>query len=250
MKLRKKFNKVTAWILTCILFFTMAFSITSEAYGEGYTHAKQFKNCHIYNGIDVSTWNKQIDWNAVKASGIDFAFIKVGGRGWGSAGTLYHDSRALENLKGAKAAGIKIGVYFFSQAISVEEAEEEAAYLLERIEGYEISFPVVFDWEVIGKSNARADNLDTDTLGACANAFCEAVAAAGYEPMVYVSLNTGYLKYDLRQIDQYDLWLAEYADAPTFHYNFQMWQYTSSGQVDGIDGEVDLNLSFVNYAEQ
>ena len=107
MKLRKKFNKVTAWILTCILFFTMAFSITSEAYGEGYTHAKQFKNCHIYNGIDVSTWNKQIDWNAVKASGIDFAFIKVGGRGWGSAGTLYHDSRALENLKGAKAAGIK-----------------------------------------------------------------------------------------------------------------------------------------------
>lgn len=108
MKLRKKFNKVTAWILTCILFFTMAFSITSEAYGEGYTHAKQFKNCHIYNGIDVSTWNKQIDWNAVKASGIDFAFIKVGGRGWGSAGTLYHDSRALENLKGAKAAGIKI----------------------------------------------------------------------------------------------------------------------------------------------
>ena len=118
MKLRKKFNKVTAWILTCILFFTMAFSITSEAYGEGYIHAKQFKNCHIYNGIDVSTWNKQIDWNAVKASGIDFAFIKVGGRGWGSAGTLYHDSRALENLKGAKAAGIKIGVYFFSQAIT------------------------------------------------------------------------------------------------------------------------------------
>lgn len=200
-------------------------------------------------GVDVSQFQREIDWEAVKASGVDFAMIRVGGRGYGN-GALYEDTHFEQNIEGALDAGLEVGVYFFSQAISVEEAEEEAAYLLERIEGYEISFPVVFDWEVIGKSNARADNLDTDTLGACANAFCEAVAAAGYEPMVYVSLNTGYLKYDLRQIDQYDLWLAEYADAPTFHYNFQMWQYTSSGQVDGIDGEVDLNLSFVNYAEQ
>ena len=87
MKLRKKFNKVTAWILTCILFFTMAFSITSEAYGEGYTHAKQFKNCHIYNGIDVSTWNKQIDWNPVKPSANHYAIINDGGRARASAGT-------------------------------------------------------------------------------------------------------------------------------------------------------------------
>lgn len=150
MKLRKKFNKVTAWILTCILFFTMAFSITSEAYGEGHTHAKQFKNCHIYNGIDVSTWNKQIDWSAVKASGIDFAFIKVGGRGWGSAGTLYHDSRALENLKGAKAAGIKIGVYFFSQAITEKEAAEEAQYTINYLHTYGISIdlPIAMDFSM------------------------------------------------------------------------------------------------------
>ena len=167
MKLRKKFNKVTAWILTCILFFTMAFSITSEAYGEGYTHAKQFKNCHIYNGIDVSTWNKQIDWNAVKASGIDFAFIKVGGRGWGSAGTLYHDSRALENLKGAKAAGIKIGVYFFSQAITEKEAAEEAQYTINYLHTYGISIdlpiampgaiPVNRESQRTGSTSVRAD---------------------------------------------------------------------------------------------
>ena len=173
--------------------------------------------------------------------------IRIGGRGYGN-GQLYEDTNFEENIEGALDAGLDVGVYFFSQAISVEEAREEAAYLLERIAPYDITYPVVFDWEVIGKSNARADNLDTDTLGACANAFCEAVAAAGYEPMIYVSLNTGYLKYDLRQIDQYDLWLAEYDDAPTFYYNFQMWQYTSSGTVAGIDGDVDLNLSFVHYA--
>lgn len=198
-------------------------------------------------GIDVSQFQREIDWEAVKNDGVDYAMIRIGGRGYGN-GQLYEDTNFEENIEGALDAGLDVGVYFFSQAISVEEAREEAAYLLERIAPYDITYPVVFDWEVIGKSNARADNLDTDTLGACANAFCEAVAAAGYEPMIYVSLNTGYLKYDLRQIDQYDLWLAEYDDAPTFYYNFQMWQYTSSGTVAGIDGDVDLNLSFVHYA--
>lgn len=198
-------------------------------------------------GIDVSQFQGEIDWEAVKNDGVDYAMIRIGGRGYGN-GKLYEDTHFEQNIEGALAAGLEVGVYFFSQAITVEEAEEEAAYLLERIAPYDLTYPVVFDWEVIGRSNARADDLDTDTLGACANAFCEAVAAAGYEPMIYVSLNTGYLKYDLRQIDQYDLWLAEYDDAPTFYYNFQMWQYTSSGTVAGIDGEVDLNLSFVDYA--
>ena len=104
------------------------------------------KTVHIYNGIDVSTWNKQIDWNAVKASGIDFAFIKVGGRGWGSAGTLYHDSRALENLKGAKAAGIKIGVYFFSQAITEKEAAEEAQYTINYLHTYASQLIFQLQW--------------------------------------------------------------------------------------------------------
>ena len=136
-------------------------------------------------GIDVSQFQREIDWEAVKNDGVDYAMIRIGGRGYGN-GQLYEDTNFEENIEGALDAGLDVGVYFFSQAISVEEAREEAAYLLERIAPYDITYPVVFDWEVIGKSNARADNLDTDTLGACANAFCEAVAAAGYEPMIYV----------------------------------------------------------------
>ena len=249
MKLRKKFNKVTAWILTCILFFTMAFSITSEAYGEGYTHAKQFKNCHIYNGIDVSTWNKQIDWNAVKASGIDFAFIKVGGRGWGSAGTLYHDSRALENLKGAKAAGIKIGVYFFSQAITEKEAAEEAQYTINYLHTYGISIdlPIAMDFEYASDSptggRLRTANLTREQATNVCLAFCSYVATRGYTPMVYA--NKSMLTNDMNAstiASRYPIWLAQYKSTATYTGAYSYWQYTNSGMVPGIEGRVDMNF--------
>ena len=251
MKLRKKFNKVTAWILTCILFFTMAFSITSEAYGEGYTHAKQFKNCHIYNGIDVSTWNKQIDWNAVKASGIDFAFIKVGGRGWGSAGTLYHDSRALENLKGAKAAGIKIGVYFFSQAITEKEAAEEAQYTINYLHTYGISIdlPIAMDFEYASDSptggRLRTANLTREQATNVCLAFCSYVATRGYTPMVYA--NKSMLTNDMNAstiASRYPIWLAQYNSSATYTGAYSYWQYTSSGTVPGIEGRVDMNFYY------
>ena len=251
MKLRKKFNKVTAWILTCILFFTMAFSITSEAYGEGYTHAKQFKNCHIYNGIDVSTWNKQIDWNAVKASGIDFAFIKVGGRGWGSAGTLYHDSRALENLKGAKAAGIKIGVYFFSQAITEKEAAEEAQYTINYLHTYGISIdlPIAMDFEYASDSptggRLRTENLTRDQATNVCLAFCSYVATRGYTPMLYA--NKSMLTNDMNAstiASRYPIWLAQYNSTATYTGAYSYWQYTSSGTVPGIEGRVDMNFYY------
>ncbi len=198
-------------------------------------------------GIDVSLFQGTIDWEQVKASGVDYAMLRVGGRGYGN-GVLYHDSTFARNLQGAKAAGIKVGAYFFSQACSVQEAQEEAEYALQLLDGAELDYPLVFDWEVIGSGKGRADNLDTDTLGACANRFCETVADAGYTPMIYVSLNTGYLKYDLRQVADYDLWLAEYSSTPSFYYDFQMWQYTDSGTVPGINGKVDLNMSFVDYS--
>lgn len=251
MKLRKKFNKVTAWILTCILFFTMAFSITSEAYGEGYTHAKQFKNCHIYNGIDVSTWNKQIDWSAVKASGIDFAFIKVGGRGWGSAGTLYHDSRALENLKGAKAAGIKIGVYFFSQAITEKEAAEEAQYTINYLHTYGISIdlPIAMDFEYASDSptggRLRTANLTREQATNVCLAFCSYVATRGYTPMVYA--NKSMLTNDMNAstiASRYPIWLAQYNSSATYTGAYSYWQYTSSGTVPGIEGRVDMNFYY------
>ena len=196
-------------------------------------------------GIDVSRYQEEIDWEAVKKSGVEFVIIRVGGRYW-SSGEIYADARFEEYLEGASAAGLDVGVYFYSQAITAAEAREEADYVLRMIRGAEINAPVVFDWELTGSSTARTNGIKTDVLCACARAFCDRVSQAGYHPMIYINKYAGYMKYDLSQIGDYDLWFAEYdLDAPTFYYDFQMWQYTSKGYVDGIKGKVDMNLWFI-----
>ena len=195
-------------------------------------------------GVDVSSYQGDIDWARVKADGVDFAILRVGGRGY-TEGGLYADTKFEQNLQGALDAGLEVGVYFFSQAITVEEAEEEARFVLDKIRGYALTGPVVFDWEALGKSEARTYGLDTDTLCRCALAFCELVEEAGYTPMIYLTSYAGYVKYDLSRVMDYPFWFAEYDKAaPTFYYHFQMWQYTSKGSVDGIQGNVDMNLWF------
>jgi GH25 family lysozyme M1 (1,4-beta-N-acetylmuramidase) len=194
-------------------------------------------------GIDVSSHQKEIDWNAVAADGIQFAMIRVGGRYYGTnSGTVFEDSWAKKNLQGALDAGLEVGVYFFSQAITVEEAQEEARFLLDLIDGYDLTGPVVYDWETIGTAPARTDNLDTATLNNQAIAFCQMVEDAGYSPMIYFNQRNAYLNYDLRQITKYPFWLAQYTSVPTFYYGFEMWQFTDSGSVQGISGRVDMNL--------
>ena len=197
-------------------------------------------------GIDVSYYQKDIDWQAVAADGIDFAFIRVGYRGYG-AGSLNEDECFRANLAGAIAAGISVGVYFFSQAITPEEAREEARYTLSLIQDYDITWPVVFDWESIKNVGARTDGLDNKILTDCALAFCETVAAAGYTPMVYFNKSFGYLRYDLHAVQQYDVWHAHHTESPDYLYDYQIWQYTSSGSVRGIDGRVDMNIAFKNF---
>ena len=196
-------------------------------------------------GIDVSVYQGEIDWEAVKNDGIDFAIIRLGFRGYGESGSMNLDRNFTANLEGAITAGLDVGVYFFSQAITVEEAAEEAEFVLRYLEGYELTYPVVFDWEVIGTEEARTYGLDTETLCACANTFCSIVEAAGYEAMIYLTSYAGYIKYDLSQVMEYDFWFAQYSDVPEFYYDFQMWQYSSTGTVDGIDGDVDLDLQFI-----
>ena len=195
-------------------------------------------------GVDVSVYQGNIDWEKVKADGIDFAIIRVGGRGYGSEGKIYDDRLFQQNIEGALAAGIPVGVYFFSQAITVEEAREEARYTLEKIKGYDITYPVVFDWEIIGGSTARTYELPSGTLTAAANAFCDMINDAGYQPMIYFNSYCGYIKYDLSQLVSYPFWFAQYTTTthPSFYYHFDMWQYTDSGSVDGMIGRVDLNL--------
>lgn len=199
-----------------------------------------------FTGIDVSAHREEIDWNAVREDGIDFAMIRAGWRG-NTEGGLYQDEYFASNMAGATAAGLDVGVYLYSQAVSVEEAVEEAEAVLEWIRGYEITYPVVYDWEYVSQ-DARTANVDNETLNACAVAFCQTIEQAGYIPMIYFNLDIGYRRYDLSQISGYDFWLAEYDGAPTFYYDYQMLQYTCEGRVAGSEDLVDLNLCFVDYA--
>jgi len=193
-------------------------------------------------GIDVSAYQPDIDWTEVKASGIEFAMIRVGYRGYGS-GKLDLDDCFLKHMQGALDAGLDVGVYFFSQALTPEEAVEEAEYVLTWIEGYDITCPVVFDWEEVD-APARTDDMNMVMLTSCAEAFCKTVEEAGYEAAVYFNQAYGYQQFNLVSLREYQFWLAEYADVPTFAYDFQMWQYTNEGTVPGINGLVDLNIYF------
>lgn len=192
-------------------------------------------------GVDVSVYQGEVDWQAVAASGIDFAMIRVGYRGY-SQGTLQLDERFQANMEGALAAGLDVGVYFFSQATSPEEALEEAEFVLSALEGYDLTYPVAFDWETVSSQDARTRGMGGEAITQCALAFCDRVREAGYEPAVYFNQHLGYLYYDLRALTEYPIWLAEYDGTPDFYYHFDLWQYTHTGEVDGIQGDVDLNL--------
>ena len=202
---------------------------------------------HVTLGVDVSVHQGEIDWQQVAGAGIDFAMIRIGYRGYGSEGKMMGDTHFLDNIQGALDAGLDVGIYYFSQAVTVEEARQEAAYVVEQLAPYrrEITYPVVFDWERQNYTGSRTQTIpDTDLLCAMANAFCEDIEAAGYDAMIYFYQNLAYNNLDLSQLTDYPFWLAQYTDYPSFYYDFDMWQYTSSGRVPGISGNVDLNLRF------
>lgn len=195
-------------------------------------------------GVDVSHHQGSIRWDEVAASGVCFAMIRLGHRAV-SDGVIRLDNYWEENFTGARNAGLPVGVYFFSQATSVEEAKEEAAFVLKVLNGRGLELPVVFDWEDYF-GNDRISNIDPETVNACAIAFCEEIAKAGYEPMVYFNLDLADRFWDLETIQQqgYSFWLAMYRNTMSWPYAAKMWQYTETGRVAGIDTPVDLNLYF------
>jgi len=205
----------------------------------------------VYFGVDVSVWQGNIDWKKLKEEGVYFAFIRAGYRGY-EGGTLNKDANFENNIRGALDAGIKVGVYFFSQALNADEGQEEAKFLLELIKDYPVTFPVVFDWETVASEKARTNGLDTQSLCQAANAFCLAIEDAGYIPMIYSNQTLSLLNYDLNRIQAYDFWYAEYGnEQPTYYYDFDIWQYSSSGRLAGVpDAYVDLNISFVDYSKK
>ena len=193
-------------------------------------------------GIDVSEWQDEINWQQVKDAGVEFAMIRVGWRG-SEQGVLVEDICAQANYAGAAAVGIKVGAYFFSQAISVEEATEEANYMLNLIKDWNIEMPVVYDWDFIS-AESRTGNMDPRTLTDCTKAFCDIVADAGYQPMVYFNMNHSYENIYIRELTDYPFWLARYDTVLNYPYKIDMWQYTETGSVPGISTNVDINLYF------
>jgi len=198
-------------------------------------------------GIDVSSYQEDVDWEQVAAAGYEFAFIRIGYRGYGTEGTLNLDSYFQKNLSGAKAAGLKVGAYFFSQSITAAEAVEEALFALQALNGQSLDYPLVYDWETISASGARTKGLSNTVLTDCAIAFCNTVAQSGYTPMIYYNRPVAYTHYQLDRLTAYDVWFAQYASKPSMYYDYRIWQYSDSGSVPGIKGKVDMNIAFVPY---
>lgn len=214
-------------------------SASSFSYG-GYSHNDKFADCTIYNGIDVSYYQGDIDWTAVKNSGIEFVFIRVGYRGYGS-GTLCTDSNAVKNLQAATNAGLKVGVYFFSQAVTTAEAVEEAQYTLSLISGYNITMPVVIDYEYVTDGRLENAVLSASAQTSIVNAFCATVESKGYDAAVYA--NKSMLENDLNASSiPYTIWLANYTTSTSYAGDYEFWQYSSTGTVSGISGYVDLDF--------
>lgn len=196
-------------------------------------------------GIDVSTFQQNVDWQQVKAAGVEFVMIRLGHRGT-NIGVLFEDELVQSHYAGASAAGLKVGGYFFSQAITPEEAVEEAEFALQIIQDWQVDMPIVFDWEHID-NDCRTTGMDARTLTDCAKAFCDRIKAEGYRPMVYFNANQAANLLYLLELEDYDFWLAMYHDQMDFPHRVDMWQYTQTGAVPGIPGNVDINL-YLPYA--
>ncbi len=193
-------------------------------------------------GIDVSKWNQEIDWDKAKNAGVEFAIIRAGYRG-SVTGSLVQDIYFDANMKGAAASGVPVGVYFFTQATNEVEAVEEASAVLKWVREYEIDYPIFIDTEGAG-GNGRADGLDADTRTLVCEAFCRTVENAGYQAGVYASRYWYNNNLHAQKLENYYIWLAEYRSVPLYQGYYRMWQYSSKGRIDGIEGNVDMNIMY------
>lgn len=252
-------NKIASLMLAIIMFWgfsttALAFTeSTSNPYtGKTYTHDDKHADAEIICGIDVSYYQGTVDFEKVKADGIDFVFLRAAVRGYGSKGTLMKDSKFPEYFSAAKSAGLDIGAYIYSQAITVAEAKQEADYILDIVKGYNITLPIVFDFEYASPADSRlrAANLSNSAQTKICLAFCERVESAGYTAMVYAnqSMLTDRLNDDTIA-KEYDIWLANYSTTPKYasklyDCDYTYWQYNSQGRVAGISGDVDCDFRY------
>lgn len=244
-------NEIVLVDSTQYYFFPIQENLAKHAYlPENFVHTEDelieyYDNGELisHKGIDVSRYQEEIDWSKVAGSGVEYAFIRLGIRGY-TEGEIKQDDTFEDNINGALDNGIEAGVYFFTQATSVEEAEEEAQFVLDAIEPYDVTYPVVLDVEAVNQDNARTKDLTKEERTEYCVSFCEMIKQAGYTPMIYGNLKTFMLLLDMEQLEDYDKWFAYYDDEMYFPYNVRVWQYTDTGSIDGIDTDVDINISF------
>ena len=197
-------------------------------------------------GIDVSKYQGEIDWEAVKNDGIDYAIIRVGIRGYSEGGIL-EDEFFRQNMEGAIANGIPVGVYFFTQAVNEAEALEEADFVIGMLQGYELTYPVYLDIEDVKKESCRTNGLTVEERTNNAKVFLERIREAGYEPALYGNMKSFLLMVDLASLEQYDKWFAGYTLPIYYPYEYKMLQYSEKGKVAGIPAAVDINICFKDY---
>ncbi len=214
-----------------------------QADGDGVMHYYVDGERASRKGIDVSRYQDKIDWEKVAEDEVDYAFIRLGIRGY-TEGEILEDETFETNISGALKNDIDVGVYFFTQAMSEEEAEEEAEFVIESIAPYKVTYPVVIDVEAVTSTNARGNDLTSAERTKYCITFCEKIKEAGYTPMIYGNLKTFMLLLNIEELGEYDKWFAYYDDMYYFPYDFKIWQYTNKGKVSGIKGDVDLNISF------
>lgn len=198
-------------------------------------------------GIDVSRYQGDIDWNKVAAAGVEYAFIRVGVRGYGEEGRILLDEKFEENVVGANAAGVKVGVYFFSQAVTEAEALEEANLVLEAVSGHDVSYPIVYDVEKTGAKDGRMNQLTVEERTKMARIFVDRIKEAGYTPMIYSNMEMWSVLIDMASFEDVEKWFAYYDTDLYFPYEYAIWQYSDKGRIDGINAEVDLNISFKEW---
>ena len=225
---------------------TYDFSCLTTDEETGYKSFRDEKNgVTARMGIDVSEFQgEEIDWKQVKKSGVEFAIIRLGYRAYGESGDLVLDAMYEQNIREASKAGIDVGVYFFSQAVSAAEAVEEAEFVLDHVKKYDITGPVVYDTEEIKWDAARTDENTKQEFTNYCKVFCDTVSHAGYDPMIYSNMEWMAFTLDMEELSEYDFWYADYCEIPQCPYDYKIWQYSESGAVPGISANVDLNLWF------
>ena len=208
-----------------------------------YSDGKQIS----YLGVDLSKYQSKVDFAAIRDEGIDFCMLRVGSRGY-ETGAIQEDEKFQEFITGAEAVGMPVGLYFFSQAVTEAEAIEEANFVISKIGEHKITYPIAYDMEFIANDNSRIETLTKAEKTDIALAFLTRIEEAGYTGMVYGNKEWLLKRVELHRFEDYDVWLTQEDNIPDYPYVYSMWQYTKQGEVYGIDGYVDLNISFIDYS--